>query len=143
MHPPPQLPSRVFHARVLTFASGAIPGLQELLGRWESLRGAVGAAHSYFALAGERGQFPSSQIDAWLQLILGHLGEHPPDGETWSGHSLRKGAASGSAAIDVALFRICFMGGWSIQSSAVYDYIDATCPASAACRRFFGWLTRR
>ena len=88
--------------------------------------------------------FPSSldPIDSWLQLILGHLGERPPAGETWSGHSLRKGAASGSVAIDVALFRICFMGGWSIQSRAVYDYIDATCPSTPACRRFFGWLTR-
>ena len=47
------------------------------------------------------------------------------------------------AAIDVALFRICFIGGWSIRSAAVHDYIDATCPATPACRRFFGWLTRQ
>ena len=30
--------------------------------------------------------------------------------------------------------------GWSSQSSAVKDYIDPTCPASDAGRRFFGWL---
>ena len=75
-------------------------------------------------------------------MILGHLEEHPPAGEAWSGHSLRKGAASGAGAIDVALFRICFVGGWSIKSRAVFDYIDATCPASPAARRFFGWLLR-
>ena len=66
-----------------------------------------------------------------------------PAGETWSGHSLRKGAASGAGAIDVALFRICYMGGWSIRSAAVHDYIDATCPDTPAARRFFGWLSRR
>ena len=54
-----------------------------------------------------------------------------------------EGAAGGAAAVDVALFRICFMGGWSIRSAAVHDYIDATCPASPAALRFFGWLTRR
>ena len=63
-----------------------------------------------------------------------------PAGEAWTGHSLRKGAASGAGAIDVALFRICFMGGWSIRSAAVHDYIDATCPDTPAARRFFGWL---
>ena len=75
--------------------------------------------------------------------ILGHLGESAPAGEAWSGHSLRKGAASGAGAIDVALFRICYMGGWSIRSAAVHDYIDATCPDTPAARRFFGWLARR
>ena len=84
--------------------------------------------------------FPPSQIDAWCREILEHLGFSPPSGESWSGHSLRKGAASGAAAIDVALRKICFMGGWSILSRAVHDYIDPTCPASDACRRFFGWL---
>ena len=81
-------------------------------------------------------------MDAWLELILGHLGVQSPEGEAWSGHSLRKGAASGAAAIDVALFRICFMGGWSVRGSAVHDYIDPTCPDSAAARRYFGWLLR-
>jgi hypothetical protein len=35
------------------------------------------------------------------------------------------------------------MGGWSIRSAAVHDYIDATCPDTPAARRFFGWLSRR
>ena len=130
-------------ARTITFPPGTIPGLEALLAKWEALRGAT-TAQSYFAFAHERrAAFPSTQIDTWLQLILGHLGERPPAGEVWSGHSLRKGAASGAAAIDVALFRICFIGGWSIRSAAVHDYIDATCPTTPACRRFFGWLTRQ
>ena len=62
--------------------------------------------------------FASSQIDTWLTFILGHLGVAPPVGETWSGHSLRKGAASSSSAIGVSINRICFMGGWSIHGPA-------------------------
>ena len=131
-------------ARTITFPPDAIPGLEPLLARWEALRGETSAESPYLAFAHERRQtFPSTRMDAWLQLILGHLGEQAPEGEAWSGHSLRKGAASGAGAIDIALFRICFMGGWSIKSRAVFDYIDATCPNTPACRRFFGWLARQ
>ena len=87
--------------------------------------------------------FKPAMVDKWLQLVLGHLGEHPPSGDVWSGHSLRKGAASGAGALDVALFRICYMGGWSVRSAVVHDYIDPTCPVTPACRRYFGWLLAR
>ena len=110
---------------------------------WEALRGASSAS-CYFAFPHEqRSTWEPSAVDGWLGSILGHLGESPPEGETWSGHSLRKGAASGAGAIDVALFRICFMGGWSVRGGAVHDYIDATCPDTPAARRFFGWLLRQ
>lgn len=133
-------------ARTITIPPGAVPGLEELLAKWERLRHAIAGkeaaiAPSYFSLSLAE-KFDSRQIDAWLQLILDHLGEAPPAGETWSGHSLRKGSASGAGAIDVALFRICFIGGWSVRSAAVHDYIDATCPDTPAARRFFGWLLR-
>ena len=95
---------------------------------------------SYFALPGDPPRFPAGAIDAWLRQILVHLQLEPPEGELWSGHSLRKGAASGAAALDVAIARICYVGGWSIKSKAVFDYIDHTCPLTSACRRFFGWL---
>ena len=136
-------------ARTITFPPGAVPGLEELLAKWErvwALRDAFAEradCPSYFSLPHERAALRADQIDAWLGSILGHLGERAPAGETWSGHSLRKGAASGAGAIDVALFRICYMGGWSIRSAAVHDYIDATCPDTPAARRFFGWLSRR
>ena len=136
-------------ARTITFPPGAVPGLEELLAKWERAFGLFDAFAvrddypSYFSLPHERVAYGADQIDAWLELILGHLGEQAPAGETWSGHSLRKGAASGAGAIDVALFRICYMGGWSIRSAAVHDYIDATCPDTPAARRFFGWLSRR
>lgn len=130
-------------ARVITFPPGAVPGLEALLAKWEAVRGETQAS-SYFAFAHERRTvLPASQIDDWLGEVLGHLGESAPAGETWSGHSLRKGAASGAAAIDVALHRICYMGGWSVRGAAVHDYIDASCPATPAARRFFGWLCRQ
>ena len=34
----------------------------------------------------------------------------------------------------------CWMGGWSIQSGVVHDYIDPSCPSSAAAAVFYGWL---
>ena len=130
-------------ARTITFPPGAVPGLERLLDMWEELAGPeLPGKPSYFNLPHERGGYAANQIDTWLRLILGHLGAQPPAGETWSGHSLRKGAASGAGAIDVALFRICFMGGWSVRGAAVHDYIDATCPDTPAARRFFGWLAR-
>lgn len=129
-------------ARVITLPPGAVPGLEQLLSRWEALRGGVADDAPYLAFDGER-SLPSTQIDTWLQRVLGHLGERPPASESWSGHSLRKGAASGAGAIDIPLFRICYIGGWSIKSHAVHDYIDATCPDTPAARRFFGWLARR
>ena len=127
-------------ARTVTFSPGAIPGLDELLDRWERVRGDVPDGRCYFAFQHERARFPSTQIDTWVQLVLSHFDLQPPAGEKWTGHSLRKCAASGAAALDVALHRICYVGGWSIKSRAVFDYIDPTCPLTPACRRFFGWL---
>ena len=128
------------YARTLTLPPGSIPGLEPLLDKWEGLRGTTSPSRSYYALPGERGAFPSTQIDGWLREVLGHFGVAPPAGELWSGHSLRKGAASGASATGVGLDRICWCGGWSILSKAVHDYIDPTCPSSVAARRFFGWL---
>ena len=131
-------------ARTLTLPPGAVPGLEQLLDAWEALRGPIADGDGYFSLSDERrrrrGRPRSTLIDTWLKEILSHLGLEPPAGETWSGHSLRKGAASGAAAIGAALHVICYMGGWSVKGAAVHDYIDPTCPASAAARRFFGWL---
>ena len=126
-------------SRVLTLVVDRIPGLERLLRRWESVRGPTRRGVSYYALPGET-DFPSTQVDAWFKDVLDHVGARSPAGETWSGHSLRIGAASAADAAGVSLRRICWMGGWSSQSSAVKDYIDPTCPDSAAGRRFFGWL---
>lgn len=134
-------------ARLLTIPPGSIPGLDELLAKWLDFRGELRDDDCFYALpfevalAGTRCvHYTSSQVDKWLQLVLARLDVAPPAGETWTGHSLRKGAASGAAAIGVSLDRICFLGGWSIASKVVHDYIDPTCPSSPAAYRFFGWL---
>lgn len=129
-------------SRVITLDEARIPGLRALLERWETVRGKVPDGASYYALPGQR-SFPSTQVDTWFKLVLDHVGAAPPHGEVWTGHSLRKGAASASDAAGVTLARICHVGGWSIKSSAVKDYIDPTCPDSAAGRRYFGWLLPR
>ena len=120
-----------------------MPGLEALLAKWERLRDLSGRRPddaSYYALPGERHAPPSTAIDSWLKAILAYFALEPPAHESWSGHSLRKGAASAAASIGVSLDRICYCGGWKITSAAVHDYIDPTCPASAAGRRFYGWL---
>jgi hypothetical protein len=129
-------------SRVVTLDWERIPGLRELLLRWEAVRGEVKASASYYALPGQS-SFPSTQVDAWVKLTLDHVGATPPRGETWSGHSLRKGAASAANAIGVSLAKICHVGGWSVKASTVHDYIDPTCPSSDAARRYFGWMLPR
>ena len=76
----------------------------------------------------------------YSKLALACVGALPPKGEKWTSHSLRKGAASGAAAIGVVIDRMCHFGGWSIHSGVVHDYIDPACPASDAAYAFFGWL---
>ena len=126
-------------SRVLTLDTSRIAGLDALLLRWEAVRGPVPKTASYYSLP-EQLDYPSSQVDTWLKLVLDHLGVSAPEGESWTGHSLRIGAASAADAEGVTLRRICWMGGWTSQSSAVKDYIDPTCPSSASGRRYFGWL---
>jgi hypothetical protein len=48
-------------------AADRIPGLTELLARWESVRGAVKDGASYYALPGQRREFPSTQVDTWVK----------------------------------------------------------------------------
>jgi hypothetical protein len=77
-------------AHTVTLPPGAVPGLDELLARWESLRGPHCPSSScYFAFRHERASFPSTQIDTWLEECLAQLAAAPPAGEKWTGHSLR------------------------------------------------------
>ena len=115
------------------------------MGAAPCVRGPLPDGASYYALPEEckRGRapcFPSGQVDTWLKQVLREVGAQPPAGETWSGHSLRIGAASAADALGVTLRRICWMGGWAAASRAIHDYVDPTCPASDAGRRYFGWL---
>ena len=73
-----------------------IPGLRALLDKWKRARGDVKPDASFYALHGQR-SFPAKQVNAWFKLVLGHLEARPPAGEVWTGHSLRKGAATAAA----------------------------------------------
>ena len=80
--------------------------------------------------------------DVWLREALAHLKARPPPGFKWTGHSLRKGAASAAAAVGVSLLVIAFFGVWSPTSSTLaHHYVDPTMTACPAAWFFFGWLT--
>ena len=88
----------------------------------------------------ETARFTNSSFDAMLQRTLTKTGFRPPDGFSYLPHSIRAAAASGAAAIDVTLPKIRHEGGWSRDSAVVHDYIDPSCPPTAAAFRFFGHL---
>ena len=79
-------------------------------------------------------------IDSMLTRLLTKLNISPPEGYTYSSHSLRSGAASAAFAVGVDITRICFCGGWAVGSHAVYRYIDLTWQESADADFFFGHL---
>ncbi|XRB13471.1 hypothetical protein RI054_06g33090 [Pseudoscourfieldia marina] len=68
----------------------------------------------------------ASSIDDMLQRVLKLLPHHvPPPGCTWTGHSLRSGAASAGYAVTKDLLVICHYGGWARGSDVMQDdYID-------------------
>lgn len=106
-----------------------------------SLQGQV--PEHMWALPGEgTHKYSAKHVDAWLEQALQLTDHQPPAGYNWTGHSMRKGAASAAAAAGVPLSKIRYLGGWSAQSITVEKtYIDPTCPASPAGTFFFSWLT--
>jgi hypothetical protein len=75
-----------------------------------------------------------------LKRLLDALKVTPPEGYTYSSHSLRSGAASAAFAIGVNIIRICYCGGWSQGSKAVYSYVDMSWQRSADAMFFFSHL---
>lgn len=60
----------------------------------------------------------------------------------YSGHSMKRGAASAVLAVGVPIERICWWGGWSFSSSSVYEYLDFSLPMTKEAALFFGWMCR-
>ena len=137
--------------RKLAFPVPALGDIASLLAFWirlqrqsltsSSTTAAAAADGSFWRIPGDPPTFSSSSdaCTEWLQLSCTLLGHAPPPGESWSSHSLRKGAASAASALLVPLNTICFIGGWSIKSKVVHDYVDPTVLPSPAGRRFFQW----
>ena len=131
--------------RVLTFPTAKLHGMVAVLRRWLSLHEYMGtspsAPGSFWRLPSDPVVFASSSdvCTQWLLRACSWLNFSPPKGFKWTSHSLRKGAASAASALLVPLNTICFIGGWSIKSSVVHDYIDPTVAPTPAGRVFFGW----
>ena len=79
----------------------------------------------------------------WLQTAFAATGHSPPEGFSWTSHSLRKGAASAANAIGARLTDIRYQGGWATNSNVLEaKYIDFTMQPSEAARLFFGYLCK-
>lgn len=136
-------------ATVFTQAQGGVAPLDlvGLVAKFKQLRdGSFGgqAPVHMWALPGEQcTDFGVKQQNAWLQTALTLVLTFPPSGHTWTGHSMRKGAASAASAVGVPLPKICHYGGWSVTSSVVVkDYVDPTYPVTPAACFFFSWLAQ-
>jgi hypothetical protein len=82
-------------------------------------------------------------VSGWLLLACNVVQCHPPEGFSWTSHSLRKGAASAANAIGVRLTDIRYAGGWSTNSTVLEaKYIDFAMLPTPAARLFFGYLCK-
>ncbi len=67
----------------------------------------------------------------------------PPEGLSWTSHSLRKGVASAANAIGVRLTDIRYASEWSTNSTVLEaKYIDFAMLPTPAARLFFGYLCK-
>jgi hypothetical protein len=82
-------------------------------------------------------------ISGWLLQACKAIQRQPPEGFSWTSHSLRKGAASAAHAIGARLTDIRYMGGWATNSTVLEaKYIDFAMLPSPAARLFFGYLCK-
>ena len=98
----------------------------------------------FWALPGEDpARWSARTFDGWLQHVAASLSPPavPPAGYKWTGHSLRKGAASAAAALGVPRHLIEHLGVWASGSRTLgLHYISPEVQPSAAAWFFFGGL---
>lgn len=92
----------------------------------------------FWLLPGEKQQ-EAPIITEWLTQCARLVGMAPANGEKWTGHSLRSGAASACQALDVSLFYVMSFGIWK-SMEAVQRYLNATILPSDEAWLFFGWM---
>lgn len=114
----------------------------DLLVRYDTWRRSAATSSKYFwALPGHRLRPAARLTTTWLDRCLSHLKISPPPQVSWSSHSLRIGAASESASINVPLYRIRVWGDWSPTSQTFEThYLDARVLPSGDSYFFFGHL---
>jgi hypothetical protein len=74
-------------------------------------------------------------------MVLRAIHEQPPNGFSWTSHSLRKGVATTAYRIGTPTKKIKFIGGWARESNVVFVYIDTTVLPSPGAWQPFGWMT--
>lgn len=95
-----------------------------------------------WALPGDAPSKWTSDIqNFWMESALKRVNVTPPEGHSYTSHSLRSGATSAANAIGVPKQQIKYLGHWS-RTSDVLDgsYIDPTFRPSVEAHFFFGWL---
>jgi hypothetical protein len=134
---------------VFTNPVGGLPpvDLVALLVEYRQLRdrcfGGQAPVHMWAVPGEDVPRYRSKHMNVWLKTALNLTLKFPPPGYTWTGHSMRKGAASAASAAGVPLPKICHYGGWSVTSGVVSrDYIDPTYPITPAGSFFFSWLAQ-
>lgn len=105
---------------------------QQWVGRW---------GNQFWSLSSDRTALTVSHVTRWLDQCLDRLGAHPPLGELWTRHSLRRGGATAALAIGVDVPTILRWGVWRSLPS-VQAYLDPLVPDSLEARLFFGHLRR-
>ena len=91
----------------------------------------------------EREMWSADTLTEWLRAAYTAAECLPPEGFSWTSHSLRKGAASAAHAIGARLTDIRFAGGWATTSNVLEaKYIDFTMQPSPAARLFFDYLLK-
>jgi hypothetical protein len=132
------------YIKPLLFPTGSIPGLDALVqafGRLQTRLGVKPSDNLWRFPWETRGTWPGSLGDDWLQDALQQVGSPEAlPGTKWTSHSSRKGATTSASAIGVVDSVYCYVGDWSIKSSARLDYIDPTARPTPAMLDFFGWL---
>ena len=97
----------------------------DLFNRFHPLRPANQPTRSFFSLASDPPRLPATALNATVHRTLAQLHLSAPG---YNGHSIRYNFASMCHSINVALIKICFIGGWASDSGAVHRYIEANYP---------------
>jgi hypothetical protein len=133
--------------RKIIFAAGAVSGLASLVRRWQArvdlnFDVAASGRRSWYALQSERNSlsWDVGKMNDFLTLVLDVLAVVPPEGFSYSYHSIRHMAASSMAAINVHESKMVDMQGWKSKRVALTTYVDPKCPVSAGCYFLFGHL---
>jgi hypothetical protein len=93
--------------------------------------------------AEDAARWSAETLSGWLRAAFTAAGHSPPEGFSWTSHSLRKGAASAANAIQVRLTDIRFAGGWATNSTVLEaKYIDFAMRPTPAAWLFFGYLRK-